>query len=826
MANTLLDNVKKLRRGPDGTLTEETPEELQTLAKKAGLSAPPISAVGAGALGANPDQQKMAGTPAQKSSAISIAQQGSNDLATNQRLQQSRSQATAGESSEIEKARKLQQLADIGPRAQSLIDAEISKLAQSQPQTVPQVSQQAISQQNPNSDPLAAKSALEAFLANPNDINAAVQVNVALGRTPNSPLTSQEASKYLGDLTTQTAQTTASALTDKVSIGQLTALPEFGYSTASLSQLLGVPEQELGNYSIQQLHDKINEQITNENSSVANLQALATDPNVGAAEREAARGQLREASATGVRSAESSMTDLSDAIAAGDQVSFGGKVYSTEDLLKDENISNIVKEYLNSAPDSETRKNLEQTEPGLVDFVNKHQDALGSVVKQAGDTLNRLGSIQSDNQKLLQDLGVDESIVKEILPEGKFATEALDPASNGLLGFLNELPKGAKRDQAAAQIAGMVRQYPEMANEFAKMSAGDLTKLQLNSPNGSKLLQDYVEVRKFWDNVNNIDPKDTDSVLQAFFQNESHPNTEQIGQSLQEAKKNKLLGLSYDKSLARLDSNSDGKLDSSAEILQNLKSYVGHRPGTLSEAISGTKKPHMYSNAPTYKPIQPMEGIDRIIHDKLQDAVADDILTTSEVDKAGFSLEEATKILSSKSKDLPEPIKVGLQKIVDADKKVKAVAEKKAKDAAAAEKKAAAPKQELQDLIAKDHKDMKDVKDIHNLRVTTADDPVAAARQRIISQHGKAIADIVEKATKERPGSFPTIYVNNSMGMQTPVAIVPSTGESVEGPPADAARKLYGNILPNDPQYSQKKRMDYNGLTWEYNPQTKNWSTL
>ncbi len=76
LAETLRNNRQdtQLVRGAGGVLTEQKPQDLQQLAGQAGLATSPTTPIGAAMVGGNPDQQKMAGTPAQLSASLNKMQ--------------------------------------------------------------------------------------------------------------------------------------------------------------------------------------------------------------------------------------------------------------------------------------------------------------------------------------------------------------------------------------------------------------------------------------------------------------------------------------------------------------------------------------------------------------------------------------------------------------------------------------------------------------------------------------------------------------------------------------------------------------------------------
>ena len=149
LAETLNQNQQntQLTRGAGGVLaqsqaptapgqTPPPPPSISQLSGQQGLATQPTTALGAALIGANPDQAKMAGGPAQLS-AIANQQQAQQapqqDLATSLRQQQTRTQATGQEQQTMQKSQDMQNLGGLGDRVTNFINAQRQKLVAANP---------------------------------------------------------------------------------------------------------------------------------------------------------------------------------------------------------------------------------------------------------------------------------------------------------------------------------------------------------------------------------------------------------------------------------------------------------------------------------------------------------------------------------------------------------------------------------------------------------------------------------------------------------------------------------------------------------------------
>lgn len=227
LAEKMEANKKKLVRGPGGQLVEEGQESIQDLTTKAGLPVPPITPVGQAGIGANPDQMKMAGTPAQKDAAIQIAQAPTENLQDVMRRQQVRTEAIAPELQKIEKSENLKNLGGLGDRVNDFINAQRTKLVQ---QSVGlQTAETAQKVSGGAADMATLKPLLQQLQADPSNMELQLQVNRALGYDASRQLSPAEVSGLYRSAVDSIAQSGAETIDNDLNVDDLTQTPEFGY---------------------------------------------------------------------------------------------------------------------------------------------------------------------------------------------------------------------------------------------------------------------------------------------------------------------------------------------------------------------------------------------------------------------------------------------------------------------------------------------------------------------------------------------------------------------------------------------------------------------
>jgi hypothetical protein len=585
-------NSKQLVRGQNGVLSEESPEEIQDLAGQAGI-APPTTAIGAGAIGATPKQQDMMGTPAQKKAALNIAQQPvENTVQGALRRREVRNQATTQEQNEMNKSENLKSLGGLGDRVNDFINAQKQKMEQSQ--ATMQVSDQGANAQGNQTDLSALKPVLQQLAADPNNMSLQMQVNQALGYDANRQISPAEIQNLYKSSIDSISAAGADAVADKLTAGDLISQGNLGYNAQQLSELLGVPVDQVSNMSVRQIHDQVNQLMSNEFSNTNQLEQQAGSVNAGQAERALAHEGAREASRVGIRSTEADVQHLEQQISNADQVQFGGQLYKVDDLLKDDNISGIISNYLNAAPGSPTRTQLEQTEPQLIHFVQKNQTLLQDAADHLQQGAQSFQQLQQSNKDAATMGGLlTPEMAADLVPGyNQLSDKSIDPNSVPVLAVAQNLNAGQKANYAAT-LKNLAAKFPGMTTELAGLTPQEIQELGFDDPNGK--WKSFEEQEQKYQQIMNTPDEDLHGLISQVF---NVGDNVDFGKEVQRSAAMSALGLApQNHGLDLIDADHDGKLDSPADIRNRLATS---QP-SLKDAITGKKSvldTQKYQSAP------------------------------------------------------------------------------------------------------------------------------------------------------------------------------------------------------------------------------------
>lgn len=554
LADTVQANKSVLTRDASGQLTEQTPEEVQSLAQKAGMVAPPTTPIGGAMIGANPNQQKMMGTPQQKQAALTLSSQPSQDLSTVTREQQARTQATAAEQGKIQKSQTLQNLGALGDRVNDFINTQKQGLDN---QTASlQAASSGSTQAGTTQDLTSLQPVLAQLASDPTNMQLQLQVNQALGYDANRQLSPTEINQLYQSSTQSIAQTGAGAIQNTLTAQDLINQGGLGYDANQLGQLLGVPPDQVASMTVPQIQAQIDKIKQTEFSSSDQLNQQAGSGELGTAERGLAQQAGREASATGVRASEQDVANLNNQIASADTVSFNGQKMSVEDMLSDDNISKTITDYLNAGPDSPQRQQLDKSEPELSAFIAKNQAVLQDAADKLGAGATQFQGLQTSNKQAatLGGLIPDDLAAKLVPGAGQLSATALDPNSVPVLAAAQGLNDTQKQQygQDLQQVAAVSN---DATKELSNLTPAQIQALGMDSPQGK--WNDYVNQMNTYKQVQQT--SNPDQLLGMLFK---QGNNEDFEHDAQTNASDYVLGVGKQSQTAELlDHEHDGNVD-------------------------------------------------------------------------------------------------------------------------------------------------------------------------------------------------------------------------------------------------------------------------
>jgi hypothetical protein len=669
MAKSLADIVGKNKgiiKGPGGVLTEETPD-LQQLTGQAGLPAAPTTAVGGGLIGATPQQQKMIGTPAQTQAALRMSMEGAETLQEARRRGQVRTQATEAEQARMQKAKELEGLSAAEKKTQELIGRETDRLA------APEQAEVTADKMLLTAAPTGAKVTPEAYAgARPTmvkvlaDIQAGktpsqadiAAINKAFGRNATDLVDINFLNQFLVDSADAIKQQGAQAVRDNLTVQDLLNEPDFGYTSAQLSQLLGVDEPTLLKTTVGDLDNLINAVQAQDFSQVAQTQAAMRSGTLGQAEMEAARGTLREAESVGIASTEADFQKLEDAVSRADIVTFAGKQMTVGDALKDDNIEKFITDYVRG--DETKRKEMEAQEPGLTTFIKNNLNVFTDATKGLETATGKFKTTQEASQKYAENFPPE--LLDAVLPGWKDVSDVplQDRVKNTpIFGYFNTLNDTQKK-QVTKNLQLAITSYPELAKELGGLNEDQLKRLNLDK-SSTTLLNEYIAGRNRYKDIQNLDPDDIDSIVQQLAGNDADAaglSGKKMQGLLDQNARLKYLGYKG-ADLSAFDSDNDGRLDSPDVLLKTLMEQS--KVSSLGRFLR-TRKGWSLPNVDTALP----EGGQALatLSSKLSKEFKDNVLTEDEIVKnKNLTLEDIQSLIDTEEyKNLPVQVRTGLSR--------------------------------------------------------------------------------------------------------------------------------------------------------------------
>lgn len=500
----------QLTRGPGGVL--QRGPTLQEATQQAGLAAAPTTPMAAQMTGASQQAAKMAGTPQQMQAALQQATQGPT-LETALRQKQYGREATAAETGAMSKSADMQKLGGLGDRVTKMVQNEYQKTVDANVQL----------------------SADLDIVAKATDLNTpeVMEAMKRIAEKTGQPLDKIDWASLIPKTRESIAQAAQAQMRQTTEIPISEVIGELGYDIPTLSKLLNVPEADLQKYNVEQLQAKVNQVSTEEFTRAQQLQKQAWSPLTGAAERGLAREAGRELSAVGVRASEADMQKLADEISGANQITFMGQTKSFAEWLSDDEISAMIKEVVDSPPDSQIRKDMQAQSPDFYNFITRNETALKTAAANLDTGVSNFKKLQNTNSQLISDsfgnLPIDPKL-QEILIPGSTGLSAspISVQNNTILSHLqNKTPE--ERKQFAQQISTIFSANPSIAAELSKLSPQDLA--ALNIEGNGKNWRNYVANLEANKIVANLDSDETGPLLSNYSMSISSP--EQVNSDIE-----------------------------------------------------------------------------------------------------------------------------------------------------------------------------------------------------------------------------------------------------------------------------------------------------
>lgn len=597
----LTDRVNKTLVRKDGKLVEQATPTSQ-LAGQAGLTAPPTTPAGVGALGGTAQQQAMAGSVAQKTSALRQSLDTSTTLGEAEADKRYRSAVTSEEQQKLDSQKRLGEVfGGTQQKVQDFISAEMQKQA-APAARLDTTGAVTVTDPAKQADVDATFSQIVSGVDTQKNIVKLMQLT---GQTQEQiAAAAQDAAVKQTNATG--GQAAASSLVDSSAINVSALLPTLGTTREELASLLGLDPTFIDKMSLTDLDEAVKASVNTGPASTAQVQAASQDANLGAAERASLREQSIEQSTTGQAASEAQLLDLGRSLENADTVAFGGKNYTIEELLSDENISKLVSDYLTN-PASETSKQL-QDDPnaaGLLSFINKYKQVLSDAATTVGTATAENTGIQKYNaslQNMVPGVKIPDSLLKGIYGDKWGSLQAAKLAPTGFIKTLAQLSPAERQQWSGpmSEFFQIAEQDPVVAKSLNKMTAQSMRKFFSPGTSGTTPFSDMMKARdtlaavKHFKEENNID-----ALVNMYFGNNG--GSAQVWNLVKENMKNHVLGKPYDPAINVFDPKHIGYIepDAYANLFTKISNTLAK--GTTPEgALAGKGK---------FTPVNPAGGL-------------------------------------------------------------------------------------------------------------------------------------------------------------------------------------------------------------------------
>lgn len=369
-----------------GNLTQVSQEELL----KQQPTYTPISPSASKAQGANPDQAKMAGTPAQKQALYKTAP----EAPTLQQAQRQVAPVTPEPSASQQAKEKLERMKSLGTlnvQIENLIQGKLNAAAQVIP-----------TQASINADAIAVlpeekrqrASTLLTEYASLTDPAAKqpklVEIAQALGHVP----TDAELAGFYNQAPDVLKASIQQATPTSVSVADLgLANPQ------QVADDLGISIEDLNAMTVEQLQNAVQNVESQEYNRIQDIQAQLVTAT--GARREQLLRELGGEAQVGTTGVEAQFDTLQQQLEESTMLNIGGQDMSLEAILSDDALSNLITD---AATDEAKLKVLAQTEPALAKWITDNKASLESLAAGMREEARAFGAVQDEASKAASDL--------------------------------------------------------------------------------------------------------------------------------------------------------------------------------------------------------------------------------------------------------------------------------------------------------------------------------------------------------------------------------------------------------------------------------------
>jgi hypothetical protein len=198
--------------------------------------------------------------------------------------------------------------------------------------------------------------------------------------------------KTIGDLDLDASQLTMGVLAEGEE-----GLP----SSEDMAAALGVNPGDVENMTLEEFTQAIEDTRQAEFSRMSSMRANLASIPVGSAHYAEAVAEMRALGMVGEAGIEADMSELQNMIEESQTVYVGDQALTVEDMLSDENLSQVIGEYLNPETSEERKQELREAYgEDFVGWVEGQSEALGQLVAEAELQVAEFGDVQTQWKNL------------------------------------------------------------------------------------------------------------------------------------------------------------------------------------------------------------------------------------------------------------------------------------------------------------------------------------------------------------------------------------------------------------------------------------------
>lgn len=409
------------------------------LAAEQGLAVAPVSAVGTGTIGGTPQQQAMAGTPAQKKGALAAATEKVAAPGPETGLEQAmkvKPQTALDTAKAKEMDRFSTALGTFGDKVNQWIEGVVSavttgpaglratlQLTDEQKKAVTDTVASLPPEAQGNAqtridDALAYLSSQAGGMADETRARQAIQtLNEMLGRDTTSALLAgteyaglwQDINKTISGQLETGIQAAARGPDSKLTLQDITTL---GTTPDEISSLLGISPEQVSQLTLGQFQQQLQGVGQRQFGQTQQVSANIASALVSETEREALRGTMRELEEAGIAGVEAQFQQLVNDIEQGATIDIGGKTYSVEEFLAEGTISDIASQYY--AGDKEMADRLAKEEPQLKAWLDSNRTGLIALIDAGAGRSQELKTHNETQDQVRQIVQAYPDLVKQL----------------------------------------------------------------------------------------------------------------------------------------------------------------------------------------------------------------------------------------------------------------------------------------------------------------------------------------------------------------------------------------------------------------------------